>query len=147
MALVRKGRISSIDYNMGMAQVVYQDRDNEVTSSMPYLNYNKEYHMPKIGENVLVLHLSNGESRGIIIGGYWNQSNRPKEAGEGLYRKELSQKEGEAYLRYKEKEKQFLIKAPEIILEDGCWRISLNDLLLRLEALDGDLSARKEGKS
>ena len=39
--------------------------------------------MPKIGQEVLVLHLSNGQSAGILMGKYWNKKNIPPDYGQG----------------------------------------------------------------
>lgn len=111
---IRIGRVSSIDYDTGMMQVVYPDKGKAVTSKLPYANFNDEYHMPKIGQQVLVAHLSNGSSRGIILGKAWNKKNRPAEGGEQLYRKELSKIFGVAYVRYDDETGEYLIKVPNV---------------------------------
>ena len=46
--------------------------------------------MPKVGEQVLVLHLSNGESFGVVLGGFFSDEDLPKESGEGLFYKQLT---------------------------------------------------------
>ena len=69
---IRIGKISKIDYENGMAEVTYPDMDNAVTAPFPILSLNDEYKAPLIGEEVLVLHLSNGTANGVILGPYWN---------------------------------------------------------------------------
>ena len=64
--LIRIGKVSKVDYETGMAEVTYPDMDNSVTALFPIVNLNEEYKMPEIGEEVLVLHLSNGAASGLI---------------------------------------------------------------------------------
>ncbi len=113
---LRVGKVSSIDYENGMLQVVYTDKGDAVTAKLPYANYNNEYCMPKIGESVLVGHMSNGSSRGVVIGTIWNKKNIPPESGRGLYRKELSKKQGAAYIRFDESSGEYLIRVPVVLL-------------------------------
>lgn len=113
---IRVGRVSSIDFERGMMQVVYSDKDHAVTAKLPYANFNNEYAMPKIGEQVLVAHLSNGSSRGVVLGTMWNRKNLPEENGKGLYRKELSQTRGAAYIRYDDGSGEYLIRVPVVQL-------------------------------
>ena len=82
--LIRIGRVSSIDYEAGMIEVTYPDRDNAVTDAFPVLSFNSEYKMPAIGENILVLHLSNGTAAGVVLGTFWNSSNRPEVSGKDV---------------------------------------------------------------
>ena len=109
---LRIGKVSGIDYENGMMQVVYTDKGKAVTSNMPYANFNNEYSMPQIGEQVLVAHMSNGSSRGVVLGGMWNRKNTPEESGKGLYRKELSKTRGAAYMRYEDESGEYLIAVP-----------------------------------
>ena len=69
---IRVGRVSSVNYETGMARITYWDKDETVTSEFPMLNYNNEYRMPEVGQDVMVAHLSNGTSRGVILGTLWN---------------------------------------------------------------------------
>lgn len=112
---IRVGRISSIDYDNGMVKVLYKDRNNAVTDTIPFLNLNGEYKMPNIDDMVLVLHLSNGSSMGIVMGTFWSSANKPAETGAGLYRKEFGTKQNESYMRYKDG--TLTIKADNIILD------------------------------
>lgn len=73
-----------------MAEVTYPDMDNSVTALFPIVNLNEEYKMPEIGEEVLVLHLSNGAASGLILGPFWNEANKPAVNGKNVFRKEFS---------------------------------------------------------
>lgn len=95
---IRVGKVSSIDYAAGMVRVVYHDKDDDVTRMIPLLS--SEYHMPAVGDQVLVLHLSNGTEAGVVLGRYWNGRNTPPEGGEHLFRKDLGRIPGQAMFRY-----------------------------------------------
>nr|WP_325300161.1 hypothetical protein [uncultured Dysosmobacter sp.] len=98
----RIGRVSSINYENGMIEVTYPDLDDSVTDELPVCSFNGEYKMPDIGQDVLVLHLSNGSAAGVVLGPYWNESNKPEVSGKGVYRKEMGPKPGQAYTQYKD---------------------------------------------
>ena len=99
--LIRVGRVSKIDFDNGMVAVTYPDLDDSVTSFLSVVSFNDEYKMPKIGDEIAVLHLSNGAAAGVILGHYWNETNTPAETGEGLFLKQFALEAGKAYLRYK----------------------------------------------
>lgn len=91
------GRISSIDYAAGMARVTYPDRGGAVTPPLPMLA--EQYHMPQVGDLVLVADLSNG-AQGVILGKFWTQKHVPVEGREQLYRHDLGQQPGQATVTY-----------------------------------------------
>lgn len=95
---IRVGKISSVDYTAGTVRVVYHDKDDNVTPAIPLIS--DEYHMPEVGDMVLVLHLSNGAEAGVVLGRYWSDKNKPPEGAAGLYRKDLARTPGEAMIRY-----------------------------------------------
>lgn len=113
-SLLRVGKVSSVDYESGMMRVVYMDKGKAVTKEMPYMNYNDEYSMPEVGTRVLTAHLSNGNSRGVVIGPMWNKANKPAESGKGIFRKEMSKTKGAAYTRYSDDSGEYLIQVPAI---------------------------------
>ena len=49
-----------------------------------------EYLMPKPDDMVLVLHLKNAPSRGVIVGPIYNDDNRPSISGKNKYCKDLT---------------------------------------------------------
>ena len=87
--VIRIGKVSSIDYEKGMISVYYEDRTAMVTSIMPVLS-NGRYKMPKIGESILVAHLSNGTNAAVVLGTVFNDANVPKSSGQNVYYEELS---------------------------------------------------------
>lgn len=102
---VRIGKVSKINYKTGMIRVTYPDLDDSVTAEFPVFSFTDEYKMPKIGQEVLVLHLSNGESAGILLGKYWNKKNLPPDYGQGknVFNKEIDEEYGKVYINYKDK--------------------------------------------
>lgn len=126
--LVRLGKVSSIDYENGMISVTYPDMDQDTTDNFPVFSLTDEYKMPGIGQEVLVLHLSNGQSAGVVMGRYWNKGNPPPVSGKNVFRKELGQTFGEAYIQY---------KGGNITLHDQSGTSTLGSILNRLGALEG----------
>ncbi len=98
--LVRIGRVSSVDHSTGMVSVTYPELDDSTTDDFPVFSFTDEYKMPGIGQEVLVVHLSNGQSAGIVLGKMWNRQNTPPESGDNIFRKELGNIYGEAYIKY-----------------------------------------------
>lgn len=107
---IRVGKVSSINYPAGMVKVTYTDKDNSTTQEIPLLNV--EYKMPPVGAQVLVINLSNGGEVGFVLGRPWSEVTKPVEGFEGLYRKELSNNNGEAYVRYVTGQ-EFQLKLPK----------------------------------
>ena len=111
---IRIGKVSSVDYEAGMARVTYKDKDDSTTQNIAILNFNDEYRMPEPGQDVIVAHMSNGSSRAALLGTIWNRKNIPKETGKQLYRKDLSRQKDAAYVRYDDGTGEYLIKAAAV---------------------------------
>lgn len=116
MEAIRIGKVSSIDYDNGMIQVLYTDHDGSVTKALPVLTFNDEYKMPKVGSYVLVVHLSNGSEAGYILGSYWNAAHSPASTGKGVYRKEYGNEPGRAYTKYEEESATLEIHGDNVLL-------------------------------
>lgn len=99
------GKVSSINYPNGTARVTYEDKDKSTTAEFSFLAW--EYWMPKVGDQVVVAHLSNGRTSAAVLGPVWHNDRRPIEGFEGLYRKEYNHKQGLAFERYDAKEEAF----------------------------------------
>ncbi len=111
--VIRIGKVSSVNAGSGMVRVTYPDKDDSVTAELPVFSFTDEYKMPKVGSQVLVVHLSNGTSAGVCLGHYWNKSNKPP-VSEG-FRKELGEESGDAYLEFSGG--KLTIHASEIVLD------------------------------
>lgn len=98
--LIRIGKVSTVDYEAGMASVTYPEMDGNTTDKFPIFSLTGEYKMPTVGQEVLVLHLPTGQASGVILGGMWNKKNIPQKSGEHVFRKELGDEPEESYLEY-----------------------------------------------
>ena len=80
---IKYGKVSSINPALGRARVVFADSQSVVSADMP-IRYeatgkDKSYHMPGIGEQVIVLvpdDSTNGD--GVIIGSYYSDAAPPE---------------------------------------------------------------------
>lgn len=114
-ATIRLGKISSINYSAGKARVVYEDRDQSVTSELPFLAW--QYHMPKVNDLVVVACFSNGTVAGVILGPVYGAANKPHGGANGLFRQEMSNTKNEAVISYSEKTGKLTLRAPFIEFE------------------------------
>lgn len=137
--LVRIGRISSINQKNGMVRVMYADRDDASTKEFPVLRCTDEYRDFQIGERVLVLHLSNGSSRAVVLGGIWNKLGQKQKAVKSKIAEALTSLVVDAATDI------VLKSASKIVMEDENWTTSLSEIMERLHALDGDDTGRKKG--
>lgn len=144
-ATIRLGKISSINYKEGKARVIYEDRDQSVTSELPFLAW--QYHMPKIDDLVVVACFSNGTVSGVILGSIFGLANKPYQGAKGLFRQEMSCTKNQAVLEYSEKTKTLLIRAPFVEFEGYCYEDKpfltleqINDVLAEAEQSKFDLT-------
>ena len=127
---IRVGNVSSIKYKKGLIEVTYPDLDDSVTDALPVFSLTGEHTMPTVGDEVLVVHLSNGETAGIVLGKFWGGDEKPKVYGQNVFRKELGDTQGECYIQYKDGKLTF--KSPE-------GSTTLGSILQRLAALEARL--------
>lgn len=92
MDIVRVGVVSSVESD-GTVRIYYEDRD-QTTAPMQLFAGQQEYAALSVGEQVIVLHLSNDTSSGVVLGGVWGLGNPPpsnvdyqKNFGGGAYLK------------------------------------------------------------
>jgi phage baseplate assembly protein gpV len=109
--LFRVGTVSSINYPAGKVRVLLEDKDNIVTDEIPMLSY--EYEMPAPGEKVLCLFLGNGISRGLCLGRYWYQKDRPPEFGKDIYHKRFMR---DATLKYDRASKTMTLTVDNLVV-------------------------------
>ena len=104
------GRISSVDYKNGCADVVFPD--DEIKTELPF--FSAEYQMPEMNEMVVVIFQKHkNRSQGFILGPVFNLGNLPEFSGKNAYFKRFSK---EAYMKYDGNAKTLEICAPKIKL-------------------------------
>lgn len=104
---VRLGNVSSIDYENGLCEVTYPDRDDTVTEMVPFLS-RREYMMPEVDDLVVVLHPGDSPEDAVILGTIWNEKIKPVEGKEKVFRKEYSNEDGKAYRKFDANAKELL---------------------------------------
>ena len=142
-ATIRLGKISSINYTAGKARVVYEDRDDSVTSELPFLAL--QYNIPKVDDLVVVACFSNGTVSGVILGPVYNSANTPHEGGAGIFRQEMSNNVNEAVMSYSEKKQTIILRAPKIEFEINDAFSDIDDNKTGISNLQDD-TAKTKGK-
>ncbi len=88
---IRCGYVSAIDYDKGYVQMTYPDLDGAVSDWLPMMTVGTEYKMPKVGQQMVAMHLPNGMDSGFVLGGYWSEDDKPTSTGEGVFRKDMGE--------------------------------------------------------
>lgn len=131
---VRLGNISSIDYENGLCEVTYPDRDDTVTEMVPMLS-NREYRMPEVDDLVVVLHPGDSPEDAVILGTIWNEKIKPVEGKEKVFRKEYSNEDGKAYRKFDANAKELLdfvdgkkiLKAKSLEIKIGSATVTISE--------------------
>lgn len=130
--IVRIGTVLKVFPADGKVQVTFEDTGSS-SLPLPMMAYGQEYAMPKVGDDVITLHLQNGSSKGVCLGRYYGNGNEPK-ASSG-YRKDF---DDDAYIECNNGE--FKIDADKVILKCSYKTVTLEDLIKRIERLEELLS-------
>lgn len=104
---VRLGNVSSIDYENGLCEVTYPDRDDTVTEMVTFLS-RREYMMPEVDDLVVVLHPGDSPEDAVVLGTIWNEKIKPAEGKEKIFRKEYCNEDGKAYRKFDANAKELL---------------------------------------
>ena len=131
---VRLGNVSSIDYENGLCEVTYPDRDDTVTEMVPVLS-NREYRMPEVDDRVVVLHPGDSPEDAVILGTIWNEKIKPAEGKEKVFRKEYSNEDGKAYRKFDANAKELLdfvdgkkiLKAKSLEIKIGSATVTISE--------------------
>lgn len=108
---IKNGRVSSVDYARGCANVIFDDEEGLIKTDVPFLAH--EYKMPSINDHVLVI--LDQEGQGYIIGSVFSNGNIPEVSGKGVYFKRLSDK---SYIRYDPKTDTLELNAGKVIINN-----------------------------
>lgn len=88
--IIRMGRVSVTDPDTMTVKVVFEDKDNLVSDSLPVLargsSKNRDYWLPDVGEQVCCLMLPNGHNAGICLGSYYSETSPPGRYGQDVRR-------------------------------------------------------------
>lgn len=131
---VRLGNVSSIDYENGLCEVTYPDRDDTVTEMVPVLS-NREYRMPEVDDLVVALHPGDSPEDAVILGTIWNEKIKPVEGKEKVFRKEYCNEDGKAYRKFDANAKELLdfvdgkkiLKAKSLEIKIGSATVTISE--------------------
>lgn len=131
---VRLGNVSSIDYENGLCEVTYPDRDDTVTEMVPMLS-NREYRMPEVDDLVVVLHPGDSPEDAVILGTIWNEKIKPAEGRKKVFRKEYCNEDGKAYRQFDANTKELLdfvdgkkiLKAKSLEIKIGSATVTISE--------------------
>lgn len=131
---VRLGNVSSIDYENGLCEVTYPDRDDTVTEMVPMLS-NREYRMPEVDDLVVVLHPGDSPEDAVILGTIWNEKIKPAEGKEKVFRQEYCNEDGKAYRKFDANAKELLdfvdgkkiLKAKSLEIKIGSATVTISE--------------------
>ena len=129
--ILRIGKVTNVYPTAGRVKVLYEDAKN-TSVPLPMLTMNNEYAMPAVGDRVLTVHMANGSSKGFVLGTYYGGGTTPS-ASSG-YRKDFG---GGAYASCKDG--KYVLHADEITLECSYGKITLEELMKRLERIEDNL--------
>lgn len=111
---IRVGRISSIDYKSGCADVCFKGEEDVIYSDLPFLAF--EYKMPRINDLVLVVAQKYAQKKsGFIIGPYFNDENKPEVSGKDYFFKRFSDT---AYIKYDADKDELEITAGKVVIKN-----------------------------
>lgn len=130
--IIRIGTVMKVFPDSGKVQVSFEDTDSS-SLPLPLLSFNREYAMPKLGDEVITLHMQNGSSKGVCLGTYYGGDNQPK-ATEG-YRKDL---DGDVFVTAKDD--ILTLNADKVIFSCSYGTISVEEIMRRLERIEELLS-------
>lgn len=111
---IRVGRISSIDYKAGCADVCFKGEEDVIYSDLPFLAF--EYKMPRVNDLVLVVAQKYAQNKsGFIIGPYFNDENKPEVSGKDYFFKRFS---NTAYIKYDAAKDEIEIIAGKVVMKN-----------------------------
>jgi len=129
--IIKHGKISSVDYKNGCADVVFDGTDGSIKTALPFLS--SEYCMPDTGDMVLaVFQQYRDRDEGFIIGKYYNASNMPLDGlAAGDYYKKIS---GKVSVQYNARQEKLVLQAGSISIDadikSGTLKLAAKEIVL-----------------
>ena len=115
MAELFYARISKVDYKKGTADVVIEERENQVVSDVPFLA--NVYEMPKIKDRVAVLieYIKGDIDKGVILRPVYSNERKPNRTGKSMFAKRF--KDGRS-ITYNEELKLMTVEAERLKVKE-----------------------------
>lgn len=109
------GKISSIDYAAGAANIALQERENQVIQGVPFLSMC--YEMPKPGDVVAALfeEIDGQIGKGIVLGKLFLDGNKPGEIGADIFYKQFADGAG---VKYTPEKKELEVRVKKVVVDE-----------------------------
>ncbi len=124
--VIRVGFVSSINYEKGLVQITYTDKENAVSGELPY--FSDYYQMPEVGDKVVVLYMTNGNHEGFVLGKYYHNDNIPIKSGQGIIHKPLNQNGAE--ILYNKNDDSFHLEVGKVAVDGNIINVSGESITL-----------------
>lgn len=83
---IKIGIVSSANYAKATVKVGFEDLGGKVSRDLPvlfpFVSKDKAFYMPKVGEQVLCLFLSNSKEKGFVLGSFYDANNATGMSGD-----------------------------------------------------------------
>lgn len=121
MTVLFYGKISSIDYAAGTADIALQERENQVIQKVPFLSMC--YEMPKTGDVVAALfeEIDGQIGKGVVLGRLFIDGNRPGETGADIFYKQFTDGSG---VKYTPEKKELEVRVKKVVVDEIDYRIA-----------------------
>lgn len=127
--MVRIGTVTNI-FPEGRATVYFEDTNN-TSLPLPVVAVNNEFILPEVGDRVITLHLDNSSTKGFVLSSYFDGGGFV--APDGVdFQKTIS---GDVTILAKEG--NYEISSSKIVFKTAKHEIDLDNLVERIEALEG----------
>lgn len=128
----RIGKVTKVYPEEGRVKVTFEDSGSS-TLPLPLLTMNKEYSMPSVGDRVVTLHLTNGSSKGFVLGTYYGGGGMQPKASSG-YRKDFT---SGCYASCSEG--TYTLNGSDIAFKCSYGTITVEEIIKRLERIEDQL--------
>ena len=111
---IRIGLVSSVNYERGTVDVVFQDKDTSVMVDLPL--FSNEYQMPSVNDLVTVIFQTNSgkSANGYVVGKPYSSDNLPEQTGRGVYFKRFGKN---AYIKYDPDSDTLCLHAGSVVID------------------------------
>lgn len=127
--MIRIGTVTNV-FPEGRATVYFEDTNN-TSLPLPIVAVNNEYILPEVGDRVITLHLDNSSTKGFVLSSYFGGGGFVAPEGSD-FKKNIS-----GNVTILSSNGDYEISSSRIVFKTVKHEIDLDDLIERLEALEG----------
>lgn len=115
MVVLFYGKVSSINYAAGTADIALQEKENQIIREVPFLAMC--YEMPSPGDVVAVLfeEIDGQIGKGVVLGKLFLDGNKPSETGPDIFYKQFT--DGTS-VKYTPAKKEMEVNVKKIVVDE-----------------------------